>query len=202
MALTFIDVDFPTNLTVGLQASTFFNSNEVTTPQGISDIYQLGPDYARLAYTFDGSLMEIGGSEMDQLRSFYIQYRFNSFRLRDPVENSASLEEFGTGDGSTVAFQLYINFGSIQKPITKPVDDSDFKIYDDAVEQTETVDYTVDYDTGIVTFVVAPTAGHSLTWSGTYDIHARFDTNNLNNNVSGLRYGNFSGISLIEEITV
>ena len=202
MALTFVDTSFPSNLTVGLSDVVFFNTVEVTTPQGISDLYELGPDYGRLHYTFDSSQLEIGGTEMTQLRQFYIKYRYNSFRLRDPIEYTATLQEFGTGDGSTVSFQLYINIGSIQKPITKPVDDANFKIYDDAVEQTETVDYTVNYDTGIVTFVAAPAVGHSLTWSGIYDIHVRFDNDSLNGNVTGLRRGNFSGIGLIEEVTV
>lgn len=202
MALEFVDVSFPSNLTVGLQASTFFNTVEVTTPQGISDLYQLGPDYARLEYRFDSSLMEVGAAEMDQLRSFYIQYRYNSFRLRDPIENSTLNTVFGEGDGSTVAFQLRLNFGTVEKPITKPVDDANFYIYIDSVEQTNGVDYTVDDETGIVTCTTAPANLEQLTWSGTYDIHVRFDIDSLTNNITGLRYGNFSGIGLIEEITL
>lgn len=202
MALPFVNEYFPASLTVGMAGQTFFNTVEVTTPQGISDFFNIGPAYGRLRYTFDSSELEIAGSDMLELKEFFIKNRYNSFRLRDPIEFLANGDEFGTGDGSTVSFQLYVEYGSIDKPITKPEDDVNFKIFDNAVEQTEGVDYTVDYTTGIVTFTTAPTNGNSLTWEGEYDIHVRFDMDVLNAQISGLKRGNFTQINLVEEITV
>lgn len=201
MALTFVDTNFPSNLTVGLQSNIFFNTVEVTTPFAISDLFENGVQYGRLQYQFDASQMEIGGAEMAELKEFFIKYRYKSFRLRDPLEYEVESELFATGDSSTVSFQLYTNYDTVQKPITKPVDDANFKIYINAIEQTETTHYSVDYNTGIVTFVSAPGV-LPLTWDGIFDIHVRFDIDSLQASVTGLRRGNFTGIGMIEEITV
>ncbi len=58
----------------------------------------------------------------------------------------------GTGDGSTVAFSLdftYVTNGTLTVKVN-------------GVAQTEGVDYTVNYTTGVVTFTAAPTNGHAI----------------------------------------
>lgn len=98
------------------------------------------------------------------------------FRFKDPIDNSATLEAFGTGDGVTATFQLRKNYtvGSDThlRTITRPV--SAISIYKAGVLQSS--GYTVNYDTGSVLFSSIPGAAAALTWSGSFDVPVRFDT--------------------------
>lgn len=98
------------------------------------------------------------------------------FRFKDPIDNSATLQAFGTGDGTTATFQLRKNYTSggetHQRKITRPV--SAIQIYKNDVLQTS--GYSVNYDTGLVTFTSIPAAAAALTWSGSFDVPVRFDT--------------------------
>jgi uncharacterized protein (TIGR02217 family) len=95
----------------------------------------------------------------------------------------AAIEPFATGDGVTVAFQLRVpyTFGSFTtwRTITKPC-----KVNDDNPGYTgprfwwgttpKTSGFTLDYDTGIVTFSTAPANGTAIRWAGLFDVHASF----------------------------
>jgi uncharacterized protein (TIGR02217 family) len=98
------------------------------------------------------------------------------FRFKDPIDNSATLEAFGTGDGTTATFQLRKNYtvgsDTHQRTITRPI--AAVSIYKNDVLQT--TGYTVDYTTGAVLFSSIPAAAAALKWSGSFDIPVRFDT--------------------------
>lgn len=86
------------------------------------------------------------------------------------------------GDGSRVEFQLekqYVKGAlSTARTIKKPVSGT-ILVAVNAVDQTETTDYTIDYTTGLVTFTTAPTAGHPVKWGGQFDVPARFETQRI-----------------------
>lgn len=94
---------------------------------------------------------------------------WDSFLFTDKDSCTAALTPFGTGDGTTTAFQL--------------LDTDGFPTYDlngtaqirvNGVLKTVTTDYTISA-TGLVTFVAAPAAAAPLTWSGGYYRRVRFD---------------------------
>jgi hypothetical protein len=59
--------------------------------------------------------------------------------------------------------------------------------------------YSVERGTGLVTFTVAPAAGHLLTWGGLYDVEVRFaDDAAFESVVRGRRVVGFSNINLEE----
>lgn len=111
-----------------------------------------------------------------------VRGQLHGFRYLDRANYLASVEAFGTGTGAQTAFQLTKNDGNaanaynreIYKPITGTI-----QIFDNAVLKTETTHYTINYNTGVVTFVVAPTSGHTLTWSGQFHVPVRFETDFL-----------------------
>ncbi|WP_439399090.1 DUF2460 domain-containing protein [Bradyrhizobium sp. PMVTL-01] len=108
------------------------------------------------------------------------------FRFRDWSDYKATNEQFGTGDGSTTAFQLkktydpsllllgiagprqYIREIKLVSPDVAPT------IKVDGVIKTVTVDYTIN-SSGLVTFVSAPASGKAITWTGEFDVPVRFD---------------------------
>ena len=102
--------------------------------------------------------------------------RLHTFRFKDPVESSAALAVFGTGDGATTAFTLGIAYtaGSetYTRLITRPI--SAVSIYINGVLQSS--GYSVSYTTGVVTFTPAPSAAAVLAWTGSFDVPVRFDS--------------------------
>lgn len=106
--------------------------------------------------------------------------RNHTFLQRDWGDFEAVDEQFGVGDGARVAFQLSKlssdGGGTYLRMITKP------DISDGAVvikNNGSVVAATVSTTDGSVVFAVAPVAGHVLTWTGTFLIQVRFDTDKL-----------------------
>jgi uncharacterized protein (TIGR02217 family) len=114
--------------------------------------------------------------------------RLRPFRFKDWSDYQANNNQFGTGTGSDLAFQLSktydpsaILLGMVGSYFytrdiyllagTAPV------IRIDNVVQTVTA-YSIS-PTGMVTFVAAPPNGAVLTWDGEYDIPVRFDIDYL-----------------------
>ena len=68
--------------------------------------------------------------------------------------------------------------GSYTHPIKAPVSGS-VLVAVDGVAKTEGADFTVDYNSGVVTFTVAPGIGLAVTAGCKYDIWARFKNDEL-----------------------
>ena len=112
------------------------------------------------------------------------------FRFKDYSDFTATNEVFGTGNGVTTAFQLTMTYdpsmillgvaGSLQyvRNITLPNASPTIKV--DGVTKTAGVDYNIS-SSGVVTFTSAPSGSPapSLTWTGTFDVPVRFDTDQL-----------------------
>lgn len=130
--------------------------------------------------------------QLNDLRTFFHcrDGMARGFRLKDmtefwaspdgsPATPIASQTNFGTGDGVTTVFGLFKTYSSggvtrtrrIVKPISPTV-----SIYKAGVLQVLTTNYTIDYTTGIVTFVTAPANGNALTWTGQFNVPVRFAT--------------------------
>lgn len=130
-------------------------------------------------------------------------------------------EVIGTGDGADLTFQLqkqrtYEFGGPAPSPetITRPwhnYPDLTFpgggvalpsgfvKVFLNGVEKTLTTDFTVDRDTGIVTFVVAPAIGVVITATCKYLILCRFEGDyNPVESESGRSFEISQGVTLIE----
>jgi uncharacterized protein (TIGR02217 family) len=159
-------------------------------------------------YSINTALLE--PQQMNDLRAFHHcrDGMARGFRMKDATEFWASSDgsfsnpigtpnQFGTGDGSTTVFGLYKTYtsGGVTRTrrIVKPVSGS-VSIYKNDVLQTLTTHYTIDYATGIVTFVSAPTNGHTLKWTGRFDVPVRFATDffdvSMNDAASAISYSN------------
>lgn len=129
----------------------------------------------------------------------------NGFRLFDPTDNTGTSQFIATGDGVTTSFQLQKTYPfpltanqvirPIQKPITSFVKDfygnamtDTVKVYDNGTERAHSVgyhsfsgspSYTLDETTGVITFNVAPAAGHVITASFQFHWPVRFDLDQL-----------------------
>lgn len=110
-----------------------------------------------------------------------------SFPARDRSAYQATVEAFGVGDGITAAFQLSVASGDSGNAYNREIylPDNPILVYDNAtpvVEGAGAGKFTVPYtgaNAGLVTFGTAPTAGHVLTWTGTYTIPVRYSVKSL-----------------------
>ncbi len=110
------------------------------------------------------------------------------FRFRDWSDYTATDENFGTGDAATTVFQLTMTYDPSQILLNTPgsltyvrnitLVDSAPVIKVAGVTKTVTTDYVVS-SAGVVNFTSAPANGAALTWSGTFDVPVRFDTDQL-----------------------
>lgn len=115
------------------------------------------------------------------LEGFFLQQQgsLTAFLYTDPGDYSVTDQNFGTGDGVTAAFQLARTFGANGATFAEPVMNVNAitAIKDGASTIPQGAGagkYTVSAS-GVVTFGTIPTAGHALTWTGTYYYKVRFD---------------------------
>lgn len=133
-------------------------------------------------------------TDIDTIIKFFhaMQGQYHGFRLKDWADyrtgsnysTPTSEDELlvGDADGVNKVFQLVKNYtagsNTYIRYLTKPVSGT-VLISVDTVTKTETTDYTVDYTTGIVTFVTAPAAAAVVKGGCEFDVPVRFDTDAL-----------------------
>lgn len=119
---------------------------------------------------------------------------WSDFQIGDTFTFDASTRQtIGFGNGTNALFQIFKRYTrgvtSFDRPISKVVD-STYRVYLEGVLQTETTHYTIDINTGLITFVTPPAATGGSGPGGAiivaaiceFDVPVRFDTDNLNIN--------------------
>ena len=114
-----------------------------------------------------------GHDELRTLAGFFLQQQgaFQPFLFDDPTDNMIAGQEIGTGNSSASVFQLARTMGGFAEPITAP--NTVGAIYFDGIRQDPTL-YTVDAESGLVTFTRPPPSGQSITADFTYRFRVRF----------------------------
>jgi uncharacterized protein (TIGR02217 family) len=163
----------------------------------------------RRKYTVSFSVKQ--QSDIDTLIAFFraMKGKGNGFRFRDWTDMVAYAAPIATGDGNTTVFQLqktytaYAGALSDVSIIYKPVASghqiaTTVIMYLNGLPLVENMDYTVDYTTGLVTFVMPPNSGVAITADFEFDIPVRFDTDVMNrDNDYNMEYS-WKSIPLIE----
>jgi uncharacterized protein (TIGR02217 family) len=107
----------------------------------------------------------------------------------------------GTGNGTTTQFQLrkaYTDTGNTYyRIITKPVAGTVLVSLNGTL-QTQGTHYTINNNTGVITFMTAPGNGVIVRAGFEFDVPVRFDTDWLPINLANYEAGEFSDIPLIE----
>jgi uncharacterized protein (TIGR02217 family) len=107
------------------------------------------------------------------------QGSFDSFLYSNPADSAVVLQSFGVGTGAQYIFQLVRSYGGYVEPVHNL--NSAPAIYVNGVLQTLTTNYTIS-STGLVTFVLSPALGATITWSGTFYYRCRFLNDNIDVN--------------------
>jgi len=141
-------------------------------------------------------------AEVDLLLHFFRAVavgRGYSFRFRDFTDYQFN-NTIALGDGTTTAFQLQKRYETgtlvLYVPLTKPVASTVIV----AINGVQTVSYTLDALTGVVTFPSAPPSGAVIAAAGEFDRTVRFGEDTLT--LTCVAPGIFSaaGIELVEVV--
>jgi uncharacterized protein (TIGR02217 family) len=120
-----------------------------------------------------------GYDELRSLMGFFMlcQGAFGTFLFQDPSDFQVTGQQIGTGNASTSVFQLQramgttLPNGGFFEPITAP--NAVGAIYLNGITQNP-ASYSVDSNTGLVTFNTAPGGGLIITADFTYYFRCRF----------------------------
>lgn len=133
------------------------------------------------------------------------------YKSGKPADDVTALDALiGVGDGTNAVFQLKKQFKvtkadstvlAIDRNIYLPVQGT-VLIAVDGVAKAETTDWVLNYETGVVTFVVGhePGDGLDVTAGFQFNERVRFDTNDLSQVMEFFRVGSVPSIPLIEVI--
>lgn len=133
-------------------------------------------------------------------------FRFQHFgdhKIGDPDNPTTDNQSIGTGNGSTTQFQVYkrYTFGSVNydRSIVK-LESGSYTVLIDNVAQTEGGgnDYTIDINTGVVTFNSAPLGGEDVQIATKYDVPVRFDIDLLDIDEELASLGQIPSIPIVE----
>lgn len=145
----------------------------IQTTQSGRELRAANMSYPVYKYTLTYDVLRSSASfaELQTLVGFFNARSgsFDSFLFTDPDDNTVAAQLFGTGDGVTKSFQLVKAFGGYTEPVIAVN-----AITQVTVAGTATAAYTVNNDTGILTFTTAPASGAALGWSGSFYYRCRF----------------------------
>lgn len=207
--MTTLTAGFPTGIGFGSTAQTVWNRRRVATPAGYVQTNQL---FSKALMRFDVASGIKSLDDCHELLRFFNVMQANDttvlFTDKTDFKSSAPLQTvaftdcvIGTGDGATTAFQLYKTYiaggQTYRRKITRPMSGT-VLIGKNGVLQTLTTHYTINHDTGIVTFVSPPANGHSITAGFHFYVPVDFVDSSLDWVLDKFRAGTLDGIMLEE----
>lgn len=196
--MAFHEIQFPPKIAYGASGGPEFNTSIVTTFAGFE---QRNINWQKSRGRWDVSTGIKNKADMDTVIAFF-RARFgkaHGFRFKDWSDYQAVGQGLGTGNGSLTAFQLVKTYtsgaGSYTREIKKPVSGT-VKIYLNAVLQSS--GYSVDHNTGIVTFSSAPAGGVVVSADFDFDVPSRFDTDQISVRADGPGIFVWDSIPIVE----
>ncbi|MDX2027701.1 MAG: DUF2460 domain-containing protein [Alphaproteobacteria bacterium] len=187
--MAFDEVQLPLRVGFGSSGGPGFSTEVIVIDSGYERRNQ---NWSQARRVFDARTGVRSAADAASLMNFFHARagRARGFRLRDWSDFSSAADgtgatlwndqAIGTGDGTAVTFQLRKNYSSgavtHQRPIKKPVSGSVTIGVNGASVPSG---WSVNTTTGVVTFAVAPGAGHAVTAGFQFDVPARFDTDLL-----------------------
>ena len=195
--MTFHDVRLNVNYERGARGGPQFKTTVTTLASGHE---QRNGDWQRARGRWNIGYGVQSKADYYEIFDFFLarQGRLYGFRFKDWVDFEATDEPIGTGNASDTEFQLIKTYGSgaytYVRPITKPVDGT-LTVYLDAVATTA---YTVDNDTGVITFDSAPGNAVAITATFEFDVPVRFTEDDLEIALQYVEAGSVPSIEILE----
>jgi uncharacterized protein (TIGR02217 family) len=205
----FHDVRFPANLSFGSVGGPERRTEVVTLANGFEE---RNTPWAHSRRRYDAGLGMRSLDDIEALIAFFEarQGQLYGFRWKDWSDYKTSKasqavgfenQVIGYGDGETTVFQLSKSYSSgtatYVRPVTKPVLGT-VKIGLQGVESQETIGWTVDVATGLITFETPPEEGVLVSAGFEFDVPVRFDADRIATSVSSFQAGEVPNVPIVE----
>ncbi len=207
--MNFHEIRFPSSVSYGASGGPERRTDIVTLASGHEE---RNASWAHSRRRYDAGL---GMTNLDQLEEVVAFFearlgQLHGFRWKDwtdfkscqPSETPSATDQIiGFGDGNTQSFALRKAYSSgaqtYYRPISKPVVGS-ISVAVAGTSLTEGADFTVDEETGLVTFVVAPAIGQDVTAGFEFDVPVRFDVDRIETSLATFSAGEIPHVPVVE----
>ena len=205
----FHEVRFPANLSFGSVGGPERRTEIVTLANGFEE---RNSPWAHARRRYDAGVSMRSLDDVETLIAFFEarQGQLNGFRWKDwsDYKSCAASKDIyfedqvvGVGDGESTEFQLCKTYRSgaqsYSRPIAKPVLGS-VRVGVQGEPLTESVHFGVDYETGIVSFVVPPDEEVEVMAGFEFDVPVRFDTDRIQTSVASFQAGDVPSVPIVE----
>lgn len=207
--MNFHEVQFPTDLSFGALGGPQRRVDVVTLANGFEE---RNTPWAHSRRVYDAGLGLRSLDDVEAVIAFYEARlgQMYAFRWKDWSDYKSGKpsrptdrgdQQIALGDGITTQFQLIKNYRSgghvYERPIKKPVAGT-VVIAVEQDDKIETVDYSVDATTGIVTFTHPPDPDTRVFAGYEFDVPVRFDSDSLLTNMASFQAGQVPDVPVRE----
>lgn len=207
--MAFHEIRFPANLSFGSVGGPERRTEIVTLTNGFEE---RNTPWAHSRRRYDAGVGLRSLDDVETLIAFFEARagQLHGFRWKDwsdykscvPTGTPRPLDQLiGTGDGVTRVFQLqktYVSgLQSYARPIRKPVGGTvSVAVAEDP--KIEGLEFSVDVESGEVTFVLPPELGTRVTAGFEFDVPVRFDTDTIQTSVASFQAGDVPNVPVVE----
>lgn len=203
--MSFLNILFPEDISYGAVGGPQFFTT-ISTTQDKTEFRSANWSSPRMQYSVQYGLKN--KQQIQNLVSFFyiVQGCSYVFRYKDWLDFSASNQALGVGDGEVTAFQIIKtycvgnanspNYMSYIRQITKPVSGT-VTVKQNGIEVDDT-QYTIDYTTGIITFIQPPAPNDAISADFQFHVPVRFASDVLQASMDADNFYNSKEITLIE----
>jgi uncharacterized protein (TIGR02217 family) len=207
--MAFHEIRFPANLSFGSVGGPERRTEIVTLANGFEE---RNTPWAHSRRRYDAGVGLRSLDDVEALIAFFEARaaRLHGFRWKDWSDYKSCAPSatprpedqlIGIGDGATAVFQLQKSYVSGQqsytRPISKPVAGSVLVAVSDD-PKVEGLEFTVDVETGQVTFTLPPDLGTRVTAGFEFDVPVRFDTDVIQTSVASFQAGDVPTVPVVE----
>ena len=207
--MAFHEIRFPANLSFGSVGGPERRTEIVTLTNGFEE---RNTPWAHSRRRYDAGVGLRSLDDIETLIAFFEARsgQLHGFRWKDwsdfkscqPTGTSGPLDQLiGIGDGTTTVFQLQKTYVSglqdYSRPIRKPVAGT-VRVAIAEDPKIEGLEYSVNDETGEVTFAIPPDHGVRVTAGFEFDVPVRFDTDTIQTSVASFQAGDVPNVPVVE----
>lgn len=206
--MNFHNVRFPSEISFGSTAGVERRTEIVTLVNGFEE---RNSPWAQSRRRYDAGIGVRSLDDLAEVLKFFEarHAQLYGFRWKDwmdhkscaPSGTPSATDQVLSAGADPATFQLVRTYSdsanAYVRTISKPIGGS-VQIAVDGVDQTEGVDFTVDYATGLVTIAVIPAPTATVTAGFEFDVPVRFDTDTIDVNLAAFEAGDIPTVPIIE----
>lgn len=207
--MSFHEVQFPTSLSFGSLGGPERRTEIVTLSNGFEE---RNTPWSHSRRRYDAGIGLRSLDDVATMIAFFEarQGQLYGFRWKDWSDFQSSIpsqkvgfedQVIGMGDGVKTEYQLIKTYASgetaYKRPIQKPVF-ATVRIGFDGIELQESIDWSIDLNTGVVSFADPPNSDVEITAGFEFDVPVRFAVDAIQTSVASFQAGDIPNVPVVE----